>query len=92
MIKKRNLYRPCSDSDIRSAALRATHVRLRKMDAEGKPTFGLFGKVESEEKAKLREFAEYMVKKGKNPQMTWDELQREVNKFAKDMDKRTDTK
>ncbi len=82
MPTKRNDYRPCSDLDIRAAALRATHERLREMDEQGKPTVGMFGEVEREEKAKLRAFGEYMAKKGTNPVMTWDELKEAVKKFT----------
>jgi len=84
MAKKRNDYRPCSDSDMRSAALRATHEKLREMDDLGKPTIGKFGEVLSEQKAKFRLFGEYMAKKGTCPTMTWDELRRAVDKFSKD--------
>lgn len=87
MPTKRDNYRPCSDLDIRAAALRATHERLREMDEEGKPTVGMFGKVEREEKAKLRAFGEYMAKKGTNPVMTWEELKQAVDKFTREANK-----
>ena len=92
MAKKRNNYRPCSDLDIRAAALRATHERLREMDNEGKPTVGKFGDVLREEKAKMRAFGEYMAEKGTYPVMTWDELKKAVNKFAKVDGKTKDNK
>jgi hypothetical protein len=82
MKKQRNDYRPCSDLDIRAAALRATHEKLREMDAEGKPTVGMFGDVLREERAKLRAYGEHMAKQGTCPVMTWDELKKAVNKFA----------
>lgn len=80
---KRDNYKPCSDLDIRAAALRATHERLREMDQQGKPTVGKFGEVLREEKAKFRAFGEYMAEKGTCSVMTWDELKRAVNRFAK---------
>lgn len=89
---KKDAYRPCSDLDIRAAALRATHETLREMDEEGKPTVGKFGAVLREERAKLRAFGEYMAKKGTCPVMTWDELQEAVNKFAKEGMKKKDVK
>jgi uncharacterized phage-like protein YoqJ len=92
MPKKRDDYRPCSDLDIRAAALRATHERLREMDEQGKPTVGKFGEVEREEKAKLRAFGEYMAEKGTCPIMTWDELKKAVNKYAKDTKKSRETR
>lgn len=92
MTRKRDDYRPCSDLDIRAAALRATHEKLREMDDLGKPTVGKFGDVLREEKAKLRAFGEHMAKKDTCPIMPWDELKRAVNKFAKDMGKPINTK
>ena len=84
MLKKRDNYRPCSELDFRAAALRRTHERIREMDEQGKPTLGLFGKIEKEEKAKLRAYGEHLLGKGENPTMTWDELKKAVNKFAKE--------
>ena len=81
--ERKNEYRPCSDLDVRAAALRATHRRLRAMDSQGIPTINKFGDVLREEKAKHRAFGEYMAGKGTNPIMTWDELEEAVNKFAK---------
>ena len=85
MKKQRNDYRPCSDLDIRAAALRATHERLREMDNQGKPTVGMFGDVLREEKGKLKAFGEHMAKKGEYPVMTWDELKKAVNEFAEEV-------
>jgi hypothetical protein len=82
MPSKRDNYRPCSDLDLRAAALRATHERLHELDEQGKPTIGMFGQIEREEKAKLRAYGEYMAKKGTNPVMTWHELKTAVAKFA----------
>jgi hypothetical protein len=90
MAKKRDDYRPCSDSDMRSAALRATHEKLHEMDDLGKPTIGKFGEVLSEQKAKFRIFGEHMAKKGTCSIMTWDELKRGADKFGKDVRKSTD--
>jgi hypothetical protein len=92
MPSKRENYRPCSDLDIRAAALRATHERLREMDEQGKPTVGKFGVVLREERAKLRAFGEYMAEKGTCPVMTWHELQKAVNKYAKDTNKPRETR
>lgn len=83
MPSKRDNYRPCSDLDLRAAALRATHERIHEMDEQGKPTIGLFGQIEREEKAKLRAYGEYMAKKGTNPVMTWQELKTAVNEYSK---------
>lgn len=92
MANKRDEYRPCSDLDMRAAALRATHERLREMDDLGNPTIGKFGDVLREEKTKVRLFGEHMAKKGTCPTMTWDELKRAVNKFSEDMRKSTGAK
>ena len=83
MAEKKNAYRPCSDLDVRAAALRATHEILREMDNQGIPTIDKFGDVLREEKAKYRAYGMYMAKKGTSPIMTWDELKEAVNKFAK---------
>jgi len=92
MAKQRDNYRPCSDLDIRSAALRSTHEILRELDNQDIPTVGKFGDVLREEKAKLRAFGEHMAEKGTCPVMTWDELQKAVNKYAKDTSKLRDTR
>ena len=83
MPTKRNDYRPCSDLDIRAAALRATHEKLRELDEQGKPTVGMFGQVVREERAKLRAFGEYMARKGEYPILTWEELKKAVNEYSK---------
>jgi hypothetical protein len=83
MAEKRNDYRPCSDLDIRAAALRATHERIREMDNQGTPTVGKFGEVLKEEKAKFRTFGEHMAEKGTCSVMTWDDFKQAVNKHAR---------
>ena len=83
MAEKKNAYRPCSDLDVRAAALRATHERLHEMDEQGIPTIDKFGDVLREEKAKYRAYGLYMAKEGMNSLMTWDELKKAVNKFGK---------
>ena len=80
--KKRDDYNPCSERAIRSAGLRATHERLREMDEQGKPTVGMFGRVEKQEKAKLSALGRYLAKKGTYSPMTWHQLQEAANKFA----------
>jgi hypothetical protein len=92
MPKQRDDYRPCSDLDIRAAALRATHERLRELDQQGVPTVGKFGIVLREEKAKLRALGESMAEKGACTVMTWDQLKKAANKFAKEESKTKGTK
>ncbi len=92
MVKKKDTYQPCSDLDLRSAALRVTHEILKEMDSKGIPTVGKFGDVLREEKAKLRAYGEYMAKKGTSPMMTWDELKKAVNEYAKSTEKSKKTK
>lgn len=87
MPKQRNSYQPCSDLDLRAAALRSTHERLREMDANGIPTVGKFGDILREEKSKLPAFGEYMTKKGTCSVMTWEELEKAANEHAKGVDK-----
>ena len=82
MKEKRDNYRPCSDLDIRAAALRSTHERLREMDSENIPTVGKFGDVLREEKAKFRTFGEYKAEKDTCSIMTWDDLKKSANAFA----------
>lgn len=83
MKEKKDAYRPCSDLDVRAAALRSTHERLREMDNQGIPTINQFGDVLREEKAKYRAYGMHMAEKGKNPIMTWDELKKAVNEYSK---------
>lgn len=82
--KKRDDYNPCSERDTRSAGLRATHDKLREMDEQGKPTVGMFGRVEKQEKAKLRALGYHMVKKDTCRSMTWNEIRDAANKFAEE--------
>lgn len=83
MAEKKNSYRPCSDLDIRSASLRATHERIHEMDNKGIPTVGKFGTVLKEEKAKLRAYGLHLAKKGTCEEMSWEDLKKAANDFAK---------
>jgi uncharacterized phage-like protein YoqJ len=83
MAKKRELYSPCSDRDIRSAVLRAAHERMRELDEKGIPTVGKMREIMQEESLKFRQYAEYMVSKSSCSKMTWEELKQACGKFAK---------
>lgn len=82
-MKKRRYFRPCSERDIKAAALKATHERLKELDEKGEPTIGKFGEILREEMAKIRSFGEEMVKRGMCPEMTWDELKKAIEEFSK---------
>jgi len=83
MAKKRELYSPCSDKDIRSAVLRAAHERMREMDEQGLPTAGKMSEIMQEESLKFREFSRYMTARSDCPKMTWDEFKKACDKFTK---------
>ena len=83
MPQMRTLFSPCSERDVRAAALKAAHERLKEMDTRGQPTVGKFGEILKEEGAKLRAYGESMAEKGTCPLMTWDQLKRETERFAK---------
>jgi hypothetical protein len=80
---KKETYRPCSDLDIRSAALRATHERLKAMDDAGEHTVGKFGDLLREERAKFKAYGIYQDSKGTCPTMTWEDYKQAVNQHAK---------
>jgi hypothetical protein len=83
MAKKRELYSPCSDKDIRSAVLRAAHERMNELDKKGIPTVGKMSEIMKQESAKFRSFAEHMTHQPTRPKMTWYELKQACEKFAK---------
>lgn len=83
MPEKRKIFSPCSERDVRAAALKATHERLNQMDEKRQATIGKFGEILREESAKVRSYGEEMAKKGTCPVMTWDELKEAVDEFAK---------
>jgi len=83
MQEKRKTYSPCSEHDVRAAALKATHERLQQMDAQRQATIGKFGEILREESAKMRSYGEEQAKKGTCPVMTWDELKKAVEEFSK---------
>lgn len=83
MVKKRDNYQPCSELDLRAAALRSTHERLRELDNKGIPSVGKFGIILSEEKGRFRILGEYMAEKGMCSPLTWEELKKAANEHAK---------
>jgi len=82
MPEKRKIFSPCSERDVRAAALKATHERLKEMDEKKLPTVGKFGEILREETSKIRSYGEGMAKKGTCPAMTWDELKKAVDESA----------
>lgn len=82
MAEKRRLFSPCSERDIRAAALKATHERMKAMDQKRLPTVGKFGVILKEEQAKFRAFGEHMAEKNTCPIMTWDEMKQARQGFA----------
>ena len=83
MAEKRKFFSPCSERDVRAAALKATHERLKMMDEKKQPTVGKFGEVLREEMASIRSYGEKMAKQGTCRVMTWDELKKAKEDFAK---------
>ena len=83
MPEKRKTFSPCSERDVRAAVLKATHERLQQMDEQKQATIGKFGEILREESAKVRSYGEEMAKKGTCPVMTWVELKKAVDEFAK---------
>ncbi len=83
MPQKRVFFSPCSERDVRAAALKATHEHLKAMDEKKQPTVGKFGEILKEESAKIRSYGEEMAKKGTCPVMTWDELKKAAEEFSK---------
>jgi NifU-like protein involved in Fe-S cluster formation len=83
MPQKRKFFSPCSERDVRAAALKATHERLKGMDEKKQPTVGKFGEILKEESAKIRSYGEEMAKKGTCPLMAWDELKKAAEEFSK---------
>lgn len=83
MPEKRKVFSPCSERDVRAAALKATHERLNQMDEQKQATIGKFGEILREESAKVRSYGEEREKKGTCPVMTWGELKKAVDEFAK---------
>ena len=83
MPEKRKLFSPCSERDVRAAALKATHERLKEMDERKQPTIGKFGEILKAETAKIRSYGEEMAKKETCPLMTWDQLKEAAEQFAK---------
>lgn len=83
MPEKRKLFSPCSELDVRAAALKATHERLKEMDERKQPTVGKFGEILKEETAKIRSYGEEMAKKGICSAVSWDELKKAREDFAK---------
>ena len=81
---KRKVFSPCSERDVRAAALKATHERLNQMDEKNQATIGKFGEILREESAKVRSYGEEMAKKGTCAVMTWGELKKAVDEFAKE--------
>jgi hypothetical protein len=82
MARKRISFSPCSERDVRAAALKATHERLKEMDERGEPTIGRFGEILRGEMAKIRSYGEEMAKKGINRSMSWEELKKAVSEFS----------
>jgi hypothetical protein len=74
MARKRISFSPCSERDVRAAALKATHERLKEMDERGEILRG--------EMAKIRSYGEEMAKKGINRSMSWEELKKAVSEFS----------
>jgi hypothetical protein len=83
MSEKRRVFSPCSERDVRAAALKATHERLQQMDEQRQATVGKFGEILREESAKIRSYGEEMAKKGACSLMTWDKFKKEVDEFTK---------
>ena len=83
MPEKRRFFSPCSERDVRAAALKATHEHLKEMDDKKQPTIGKFGEILREETAKIRSYGEEMAKKGTCAVMTWDELKEATEEFTK---------
>ena len=83
MPQEKKLFSPCSERDVRAAALKATHERLKIMDDKGQPTIGKFGEILKEESAKIRSYGEEMAKKETCQLMTWDELKKAAEDFSK---------
>ena len=82
MPEKRKTFSPCSERDIRAAALKATHERIKEMDRRRQPTVSKFGDILREEQAKFRAFGEHMAEKTTCPIMTWEELKQATEKFT----------
>ena len=82
MADKRRLFSPCSERDIRAAALKATHERMKAMDQKGVPTIGKFGVILKEEQTKFRAFGEHMAEENTCPVMTWDEMKWARERFG----------
>jgi len=89
MPQEKKLFSPCSERDVRAAALKATHEHLKTMDDKGLPTIGKFGEILKEESAKIRAYGEKMAKEGTCQLMTWDELKKSAEDSSK---KRTPSK
>ncbi len=83
MAQKRDSYSPCSDRDVRAAALRSAHERMREMDNKGQPTVGKLGVILREERAEFQAFGAHMANKGTCSLMTWVQYKEAVQKFAK---------
>lgn len=78
---KRWSFNPCKERDCRSAAMKRTHQIIKKMDDEGIPTIGKFGKIYAEELQKFRLVGFAMVDKGKYYDITYERFVVEANKL-----------
>jgi hypothetical protein len=83
MAKKRMVFSTCSEMDVRAAALKATHERMKEMDQRKEVTIGKFGEVLKEEQAKLRRLAEKDVEQGICRTLTWEELKKATSEIDK---------
>lgn len=79
---KQHLYLPCSDRDIRAAALKAAHEQVKALDEKGEPTVLKFGEILARERAKFQAFGKFMAKQPNCPKMTWEEYKEASDKFA----------
>ncbi|MEQ4489546.1 MAG: hypothetical protein AAC990_04170 [Dehalococcoides mccartyi] len=83
MPEKRKVFFTCSDRDIKAAALKLTHERMKEMDQKREITFGKFGEILRQEQAKVRQLAENDVRQGVCRSLTFEELKEATNNIDK---------
>lgn len=83
MAKKRMVFSTCSEMNMRAAALKATHERMKEMDERKEVTFGKFGEILREEQAKMKRLAKKDVEQGIYRTLTWEELKKSANEGVK---------